>query len=327
MLLHPATYLFYLTLATSVLITVSANSWFIAWVGLEINMLVFIPLALSKKNKYSVESSLKYFLVQSLASIFIILASTFMTSSSLPLLTMAMLILKTGTPPFHQWLPAMVDGLSWPIFTLLMTAQKLSPLTLIFFLMKPDLLYLFITLCVLISSLIGALGGLSQTSLRKILTYSSISHMAWTLQTLKMDSSLWLVYFTLYAFVLSTLTSILASSQMSVLVNLSGANKSYISLILALSVLSLAGLPPFTGFLPKLLATQLMLQTSENYMMIPLLLSAYVTLFFYARVLLTALILNASSSTTLNKEKKSSSVMLSFSLVGLLVPSLSIMLL
>nr|APL97235.1 NADH dehydrogenase subunit 2 [Garjajewia cabanisii] len=327
MLAHPTTALFYTALFTSVAITTSTNSWFIAWVGLEINLLSFIPLVLSKKNKYSVESALKYFLTQSLASIFIIWASAMGPRYDLSLLIMMMLLWKSGVAPSHQWVPAVVEGLSWTLFTTLMTLQKINPLILTFFLFKSDLIYIFIILYIMTSCLVGALGGLSQTSLRKIIVYSSIAHLAWMLATLTTSSSLWLSYFIIYAFVLSSLTFLLSYTQMSTLNHVANMNKSYLSFIISISVLSLGGLPPFTGFLGKLLAVQQLVLTPESFLLVPLLASAYLSLFFYARVLLASLLLLSSSSSTLNKTKKTNSTLLTINLIGLLLPAMSMILL
>nr|YP_009339292.1 NADH dehydrogenase subunit 2 [Eulimnogammarus cyaneus]APL97182.1 NADH dehydrogenase subunit 2 [Eulimnogammarus cyaneus] len=327
MLLHPSTVLFYTTLLTSVVITTSTNSWFIAWVGLEINLLAFIPLVVNKKNKYSVESALKYFLIQSLASIFIILASATSSSHDLSLLIVVMLLLKSGVAPSHQWMPAMVDGLSWPLFATLMTMQKMNPMILTFFLLKTDYIYMFIILYIIISSAVGALGGLTQTSLRKIIAYSSIAHLAWMLATLTMSSWLWLTYFIIYAFVLMSLTFLLNHTQMTTLNHVSNMNKSYLSFIIAVSILSLGGLPPFTGFLGKLLAVQQLAATPESFLLIPLLASAYLSLFFYARIMLTTLVLSASSSNSLNKIKETNSNLLTANLIGLLLPTVCMILL
>nr|YP_008964127.1 NADH dehydrogenase subunit 2 [Eulimnogammarus verrucosus]AHB14314.1 NADH dehydrogenase subunit 2 [Eulimnogammarus verrucosus] len=326
MLLHPATLLFYITLFTSVAITTSTNSWFVAWVGLEINLLAFIPLVVSKKNKYSVESALKYFLVQSLASIFIILSSATFIKQDLSLLMMAMLFLKMGVAPLHQWMPAMVDGLSWPVFTMLMTMQKMNPLVLTFFLFNTDYTYMFIILCITVSSFVGSLGGLTQTSLRKILGYSSIAHLGWMLTTLTMSSWVWLTYFIIYAFVLASVAFLFNHTQMATLNHISNMNKSYLSLIIGVSILSLGGLPPFTGFLGKLLVIQQLVFTPENFLLIPLLASAYLTLFFYARILLTSLILSAASANSINKRKETNSSLITVNLIGLLFPSVCMIL-
>jgi NADH-ubiquinone oxidoreductase chain 2 len=71
--------------------------------GLELNLLSFIPLISSKNNQYSSEAALKYFLIQALGSSIIIISASFIMSSSelaTTLFTVA-LLLKAGAAPFH----------------------------------------------------------------------------------------------------------------------------------------------------------------------------------------------------------------------------------
>nr|APL97209.1 NADH dehydrogenase subunit 2 [Acanthogammarus victorii] len=327
MSMHPAQALFYLTLFTSVAITTSSNSWFIAWLGLELNLLAFIPLTLNKKNKYSVESALKYFLIQSVSSVFIIMASSMGAGHDFSIVLLLMLLMKSGAAPSHQWMPAMVDGLSWPIFTVLMTLQKTNPLIMIFFLSKTAFIYWITIGYILMSALIGALGGLTQTSMRKIIAYSSIAHLAWMLAALMHTSWLWTSYFIVYTFVIMSVTLLLHHTQTSTLNHVAIANKSYLALITAVSILSLGGLPPFTGFLCKLLVVQYLVSTPENFILAPLLASAYISLFFYARVLLASLILASSSQGLLTKFKFTNSSLLIANMVALLAPTIAVVLL
>nr|DAZ91302.1 TPA_asm: ND2 [Baikalogammarus pullus] len=323
MLVHPAAILFITLLSVSVLIMVSANSWFTAWVGLEMNLLSFVPLIVAKKNKYSVESALKYFLVQAFASIFIILSTCLTADTRLYMGVLgASLLLKSGSAPTHQWMPSMAEGLSWPSLTLLMTLQKMGPIVMIFFLSKPDFLTLVLYLYVTASATIGAVGGLSQSSLRKVLVYSSIAHMSWVLATLLQDSCLWLLYFSAYALVVTSFISLLAYSQMSSLNHITTMNKSFASTVVAMTLMSLGGLPPFTGFVPKLMTVQLLAPTNLAFLLFPLLASTFVSLFFYARLLVATIITAGSSQMPVSLAPFSSSNLLAANLMGLLLPSL-----
>nr|DAZ91224.1 TPA_asm: ND2 [Gammarus fossarum] len=324
MLTHPAYILFSMTLITSVLFTVSAESWFMAWIGLEVNLLSFIPMFINKKNKYSAESAMKYFLIQALASMLIITSACWLNSYSyFNLLVTMSLLLKTGAAPSHQWLPAVAEGATWPIFSTLMTLQKVNPLVLIFFTLKTNMSYNAIMLYALASAFIGSIGGLSQNSLRKIFTYSSITHMSWILSTLLCTSWVWFIYFLIYTFIIISLISILELAQMSTLNHLLILDKSYLSLTISLSVLSLGGLPPLTGVLPKLMAIQLLTSTDQMFMILPLLIGTFTSLFFYIRLLLTNLMLTTHSAVTLHKLSKINFTLLNINLAGLLVPPLA----
>lgn len=325
MLIHPTSILFFVSLITSIAYTISTESWFIAWIGLEVNLLSFIPLILRKKNKYSTESALKYFLIQALGSLFIILATCLTTSTTwASLIIIIRLFLKTGAAPSHQWIPAVAEGISWPIFAILITLQKVNPLVLIFFLSKETTLHYVIILYSVISAIIGAIGGLLQNSLRKILTYSSIAHLSWILSTLICSSWIWLTYFLIYAFILISLIYIFELLQISSLNHLISINKSYLSFITSASILSLAGLPPFTGFLPKFIALTQLINSEQAFILAPLLIGTFISLFFYVRLLLTNLLLTTHAPSTLHKTPKISYTLININLIGLLLPTLMI---
>jgi NADH-ubiquinone oxidoreductase chain 2 len=95
------------------LIAISASSWLGAWIGLEINLLSFIPLMSDKFNQFSTEAALKYFLTQALASSILLFGvlylgisnqltfSSSLEETSLNILLSSTLLLKMGAAPFH----------------------------------------------------------------------------------------------------------------------------------------------------------------------------------------------------------------------------------
>nr|DAZ91198.1 TPA_asm: ND2 [Echinogammarus berilloni] len=323
MLIHPASIVFTFLLVTSVFITVSANSWFMAWLGLEINLLAFIPLMINKKNMYSTESTIKYFLVQAFASVVLISSSSLGLSNLflLNFLVSVALLLKMAAAPSHQWMPSLVDGLPWPLLFTLFTVQKMNPLMLFFFLSKNNDIYYILITYATFSALAGAVGGLAQTSLRKIMAYSSIAHMSWVLSAMSLGSWTWLLYFSLYAAVLAPLTYLFWRAQMTTLARLMAGGKNYLSMLTAISLASLAGLPPFTGFLPKFLVTQELSGSPLALLLFPLLSGTLISLFFYTRVALTTLVLSNSSLSWAPSKLKISSSLLAVHLLGLLAPA------
>jgi NADH-ubiquinone oxidoreductase chain 2 len=95
-------------LMTGTILAVSANSWFTAWLGLEINLMGLIPLILVKLNSNSTEAAIKYFLAQAIASIILVLIaltekSSFQTYIILDanILILSALAIKAGIAPFH----------------------------------------------------------------------------------------------------------------------------------------------------------------------------------------------------------------------------------
>lgn len=259
----------------------------------------FIPLIIRSKNLFSSESSLKYFLVQALAStillfaviLFIIFLNikininayifTFISSA---------LLLKTGAAPFHFWFPRVIEGLNWISNIILMTWQKIAPLIVLSFCLNLNLLIFIIIL----SIIFGGLGGLNQTSLRKLIAFSSINHLGWIIAGIIYNENLWLTYFLFYIFLNLRIVFIFNNLK---LFNINQTFKIYNSnLLLKLSLfivfLSLGGLPPFLGFFPKWLIIETIVYINIFLTLIIILFLTLITLYFYLRISYSSLLIN-----------------------------------
>nr|URX54461.1 NADH dehydrogenase subunit 2 [Glyptotermes sp. 17 AB-2022a] len=287
---NPTKILLSTTLIGGILISVSSNSWLGAWMGLEINLMSFIPLMSSQENIYTTEASLKYFLVQALASsslMFLVMMKALMnqmivTSSLHSYAIMTPLLLKMGAAPLHWWFPSVMEGLSWTNCLLMMTVQKTAPMMLISYLMSTTPLALLI---ILMSVVAGSLGGMNQTSLRKILTYSSINHTGWMLAAMLGGSNTWLMYFAVYSFLTSTVTFTAKSYNISFVSQTLMMNKSAeTKFMLFMTLLSLGGLPPFIGFLPKWIVIQLMIMNNLSFTVAVMVVMSLTTLYYYLRM-------------------------------------------
>nr|AFP33350.1 NADH dehydrogenase subunit 2 [Amiota femorata] len=290
---------FMLILMMEAMITITSNSWLRAWMGLEINLLSFIPL-MSDNNLMSTESSLKYFLTQALASTVLLFSIILMmlkynmnfemNLSYISMIMMSSLLLKSGAAPFHFWFPNLMEGLNWNNALILMTWQKIAPLMLISYLNIKEILFISIILSVII----GALGGLNQTSLRKLMAFSSINHLGWMLMALNNSESIWLIYFIMYSFlnlILTFMFNIFKSYHLNQLFSLF-YNSKILKFILFMNFLSLGGLPPFLGFLPKWIVIQQLSFNNQLFMLVILTVSTLITLFFYLRICYSAFMLN-----------------------------------
>nr|QBF00380.1 NADH dehydrogenase subunit 2 [Stegana sp. 1758 JL-2019] len=292
--------LFLIIMMMGSLITVTSNSWLGAWMGLEINLLSFIPLMSDSNNLASTEASLKYFLVQALASTVLLFSIILMmmkininfeiNSLYITMIILSSLLLKSGAAPFHFWFPNIMENLSWMNCLLLMTWQKIAPMMLIFYTNIEIMLFLSIILSVII----GSLGGLNQSSLRKLMAFSSINHLGWMLTALNYSELIWLIYFFLYSFLSFALIfmfnnfKIFHFNQMFSLF----FNSKILKFILFFNFLSLGGLPPFLGFLPKWLVIQQLSLNSHYFLLMILMMTTLVTLFFYLRICYSAFMLN-----------------------------------
>nr|URH17034.1 NADH dehydrogenase subunit 2 [Aparatermes thornatus] len=323
-----------ITLVSGVLVSISSNSWLGAWMGLEINLMSFIPLMSNVKNMYNTEASLKYFIVQVLASatlLFMVVMKTltedlfsFDSNPYTPMIICTPLLLKSGAAPLHWWFPGVMEGLSWENCMLLMTIQKAAPLMLMSYLIDMNTFTLSI---IITSTIVGAIGGLNQTSMRKILTYSSINHTGWMLIALTTSETLWLVYFTIYSALALAVVSAIKLSGVSFINQTMMTNKETMLMKLAMftSLLSLGGLPPFLGFLPKWIIIQTMITNN----MIPLativVVTSLITLYYYLKISYSSfLILNTEPKWNMKSHKNkqtsnlSAVVLSTISLLGMM---------
>nr|AER24536.1 NADH dehydrogenase subunit 2 [Turdus hauxwelli]AER24537.1 NADH dehydrogenase subunit 2 [Turdus hauxwelli] len=296
-------------------ITLSSNHWVMAWTGLEINTLAILPLIAKSHHPRSIEAATKYFLVQAAASALILFSS--MTNAwhtgqwdiaqltcptSCLILTVA-IAMKLGLAPFHFWFPEVLQGCSLTTGLLLSTAMKFPPITL--FLMTSQSLNPtpLITMAIL-SAALGGWMGLNQTQVRKILAFSSISHLGWMAIILVYSPKLALLNFYLYvvmtAAVFLTLNSV-KTLNLSVLMT-TWTKTPALSAMLMLTLLSLAGLPPLTGFLPKWLIIQELTKQSMAPAATIMALLSLLNLFFYLRLAYCATITLPPHSTNHMKQ-------------------------
>lgn len=263
-------------------------------------MLSFIPLLRDNNNSISTEASLKYFLTQALASTVLLFSSILLilknninneiNESFTSIIIISALLLKIGAAPFHFWFPNIIEGLTWINSLLLITWQKIAPLILISYLNIKNLLLIR----VILSVIVGAIGGLNQTSLRKLIAFSSINHLGWILRSIIIRESIWLIYFLFYSFLSLILTFIFNIFKLFHLNQLFSLfiNRKILKFSIFINFLSLGGLPPFLGFLPKWLVIQQLTLCNQYFLLTVMIISTLITLFFYLRICYSAFILN-----------------------------------
>nr|YP_009333632.1 NADH dehydrogenase subunit 2 [Monema flavescens]AOV94101.1 NADH dehydrogenase subunit 2 [Monema flavescens]ATO90154.1 NADH dehydrogenase subunit 2 [Monema flavescens] len=280
----------------STLISISANSWFGCWIGLEINLLSFIPLISNSKNLISNEASLKYFLTQSIASInflFMILLKlmlfNLLSDYIFSIMINSPLLMKMGSAPFHFWFPNIVEGMSWINNFILMTWQKISPMILLSYYFNSN----FLILILILNSIIGAIGGLNQTSLRKIMAFSSINNLSWMISSLLISENLWIFYFMFYSFLISIMCFLFNNLNMFFINQLYLLNiNSMIKFSFLINFLSLGGLPPFIGFFPKWIIINFLMINKMQIIAFILIMMSLIMLFFYIRISFSSLMFN-----------------------------------
>nr|QBX88917.1 NADH dehydrogenase subunit 2 [Chaetura spinicaudus aetherodroma] len=289
--------IFMVSLLLGTTMTISSNHWMLAWTGLEINTLAIIPLIAKHHHPRAIEAAIKYFLVQAAASTLLLFSSTInawasgqwdITQLSHPiscaLLTTA-IAMKLGLAPFHFWFPEVLQGSSLTTAMLLSTMMKFPPITILLMTahsLNPTLL----TIMAISSAALGGWMGLNQTQIRKILAFSSISHLGWMTIILIYNPKLTLLTFYTYCLMtiavfltLNTTKTLKLSTMMT-----SWTKNPMLNATLMLTLLSLAGLPPLTGFLPKWLIIQELTKQEMTSAATIIALLSLLGLFFYLRL-------------------------------------------
>nr|YP_009311282.1 NADH dehydrogenase subunit 2 [Oxynoemacheilus angorae]BAV70029.1 NADH dehydrogenase subunit 2 [Oxynoemacheilus angorae] len=278
-------------------LTFASSHWVLAWMGLEVNTLAIIPLMARQHHPRAVEATTKYFLTQATAAAMILFAATTnawalgewtINGLSNPLasaMVIAALALKLGLAPMHFWLPEVLQGLDLITGLILATWQKLAPFALLMQVAQTADPLMLTSLGAL-SALVGGWGGLNQTQLRKILAYSSIAHMGWMIIILQHAPQLTLLALGVYVFMTSAafLSLKLTSATELTALTTMWSKTPVLASTMTLAFLSLGGLPPLTGFMPKWLILQEMTKQGIPLTATVMALAALISLYFYLRL-------------------------------------------
>nr|AYN73487.1 NADH dehydrogenase subunit 2 [Geobiastes squamiger] len=302
-----------LLLGTS--ITISSNHWMMAWTGLEINTLAIIPLISKSHHPRAIEAAIKYFLTQAAASAILLFSSminawhtgqwdiTQLTHPMACLLLTTAIAMKLGLVPFHFWFPEVLQGSPLITALLLSTMMKFPPITILFLTshsLNPSLL----TAMAIASTALGGWMGLNQTQTRKLLAFSSISHLGWMTIIILYSPKLTLLTFYLYTLMTFTVFLTLNSTKTLKLSTMmtSWTKAPMLNAALMPTLLSLAGLPPLTGFLPKWLIIQELTKQEMAPAATIIALLSLLSLFFYLRLTYHSTITLPPTSTNTMKQ-------------------------
>nr|WRQ18108.1 NADH dehydrogenase subunit 2 [Tachinomorphus sp. 1 FYJ-2024a] len=312
-------FLFLFTLIYGLILTCSSNSWMIIWMGLEINLLSFIPLINNSLNSMSTEASMKYFITQAISStiilFYIIMLLKFNSISNI--MINSAILTKMGAAPFHFWMPEVIEGLNWMNTFILLTIQKIAPMTIISYNMnKTFFIIIIIMSCMMISSILG----INQISIRKILAYSSINHMGWMLSSLFLNYYLWMIYWMIYTMISLNIIYMLNNYNifyMKQMFTLMTKNK-LIQLMFSLNFLSLGGLPPFIGFFPKWITIQMMVKENFSVLSLFMIIMTLITLFYYIRLTFSIWMLSNNEMNLKLYNKNNSFMFMFFNMIMIL---------
>nr|WRO44897.1 NADH dehydrogenase subunit 2 [Themus sp. 'cayipennis'] len=323
--------LFFNLLMLSTLISISASSWLGMWMGLEMNLLAIIPIMYTKMNITSSEASIKYFIVQTIASSIIILnIIMIMINYNIPsnmnlqnvnfIMMNSAFLIKIGMAPFHFWFPEIIHGLSWMNSLIILTWQKIAPMILFMFNFTNSTFLVFI---IITSTILSSVSSLNLINLKKILAFSSINHMSWMMSMMIFSKTIWMLYFSIYSFSTIILISflnkmkILFINQMSFL-----NNQKEMIMFFMLSFVSFMGLPPTIGFISKWLTIQVLIWEKWLFLTVILMLLTTFMIFIYFQLMIYSILFNSKKNNFIMKSKillSSMSIMNLINITGLIL--------
>nr|AKF02784.1 NADH dehydrogenase subunit 2 [Enyalioides cofanorum] len=303
------------SLATGTIITMSSHHWMMAWIGLEMNTLAIIPTISKQHHPRATEAATKYFLTQAAASALILFSSsinawstgtwdiTQMTNPAASTLLTSALAMKLGLVPMHFWLPEVLQGSTMKTALIISTWQKLAPMTLIYLSINNLSTTILLTMGAL-SAMLGGWAGLNQTQTRKIMAYSSIAHLGWMITIATTLTNITIAALLMYLFMTTSMFYALISSNSKTIkdTTTSWATSPTLMIMTMLILLSLGGLPPLSGFMPKWLILEELITQKLLPMATAIALSTLLSLFFYLRLTYTTT-LTTSPNTTPAKHK------------------------
>nr|QAX90618.1 NADH dehydrogenase subunit 2 [Haemaphysalis flava] len=271
----------------TILISISSNHWFIYWIMMEMNMMMFIPIM--KYNKLeNCNSMISYFIVQSFSSILFFMSASMIHmnySYFMEILINISVLIKLGMIPFHFWLISISEVLDYNSFLLILTIQKIIPL-FILFKMKTEI-SLFISI---LSLMMSSIMIFNLKMLKKILIFSSISHLSWMIILMFILSNFWISYMIIYFLMINSIVNFLKKNM---IMSLNGLTSNKISvnekISIIISMMSLGGMPPLLGFVIKFIAIKLIIKYSMILMMI-LIMSSLINIFIYIRMIMPVLL-------------------------------------
>lgn len=273
-----------------IIFSLSSSHWLGVWAGLEINIICFLPLIVGKKSNVEAEAAVSYFIFQRLGSCFLVagrlfsfnVSFTWEVDSSVEAIFIVTvgLLLKLGAAPFHWWVPGVIASLRWAICLILVTWQKVGPLLLLGRISSPAFVLIGITSAC--RALVGGVGGLNQTQVRALLAYSSIGHLAWIIIASVYSNQVVVVYLVLYIFInYRVFYSFwhLSSPRISSLRRTINGPMVVATIV---RMLSLSGLPPFLGFIPKLIVFVVLIKYSAMWWIVRvLILGSLLSIYYY----------------------------------------------
>ena len=306
------------------MVMISSNDLMVFYMGLELQSLALYVLATFNRDQLkSSEAGLKYFVLSALSSGLLLYGCSLIygfsgstnfdtianqLNSNEYVLTFGIVFILVGLAfkisavPFHMWAPDVYEGSPTSVTLFFTMVPKIAALTVfIRFLYVPflnliDQWQMIIIFLSIASMLFGAIAAIGQTNIKRLIAYSSIGHIGYTLAGLTTGSNEGIqssiIYISIYIIMNLALFSCLLmlkrnNQYYEEIWDLSGLSKNHplLSLSLLIILFSLAGIPPLAGFFAKFYIFKAVLEQSMYFLAIVGLLSTVVAAFYYLRII------------------------------------------
>ena len=310
------------------MVMISAHSFLLVYLGLELlSLSLYAMIAFNRNSSSAPEAAMKYFVLGAMASglllygisIFYGITGTLdiqqvSTSVGTQLgehpvafgfaLTFIVvgLCFKLGAVPFHMWLPDIYQGSPTSVTLFIGTAPKIAGFAMAIRLLVDGLGDLqidwsqMLTVLAVASMALGNVIAIAQTNFKRMLAYSTISHVGFILLGILSTSATGYaaaMFYTLtYAITAAVAFGVLLvlnrrGREAEDISHLSGLNNSnpWYAALLAIAMFSMAGVPPTVGFYAKLTVLQAVIQVDMVWLAIVAVLFSVIGLFYYLRVI------------------------------------------
>ncbi len=306
------------------MVMISSNDLMVFYMGLELQSLALYVLATFNRDQLkSSEAGLKYFVLSALSSGLLLYGCSliygFSGSTNFDVIVdqlnaneyaltfgivfiLVGLSFKISAVPFHMWAPDVYEGSPTSVTLFFTMVPKIAALTVfIRFLYVPflnliDQWQMIIIFLSIASMLFGAIAAIGQTNIKRLIAYSSIGHIGYTLAGLTTGSNEGIqssiIYISIYIIMNLALFSCLLMLKRNnryyeEIDDLSGLSKNHplLSLSLLVILFSLAGIPPLAGFFAKFYIFMAVIEQSMYFLAIVGLLSTVIAAFYYLRII------------------------------------------
>lgn len=309
-----------------VMLLISANSMLMIYLGLElISLSVYALVAFNRDSSRGTEAAMKYFVLGSMASGMLLygMSMIYGATGSLDLPEIAKAIQQNGTNdilltfglvfvvvgiafkfgavPFHMWIPDVYEGAPPAVILFVSSVPKLAAFAMAYRLLSSGLGGLHVhwesmlAMLALLSIVLGNLAAIMQTNIKRMLAYSTISHMGFVFLGLLPGTAFGYGASMYYVIVYGIMS--VASFGMVILLSSNGVEAErlddfkglnqrnpYYAAIMGLVMFSMAGVPPMVGFFAKLMVLKAVIDAGMMWLAVTAVVFAVIGAFYYLRI-------------------------------------------